>query len=168
MRLAASVGSSDQRGDAIVRQLQRRAGIDRLMSSGGPQRKAPGRLGAIPGTLGPVRTCEGSKEAHRSGGQESAGEAGEALHQSGQLVSGDLGRLIFHIVTASVTALTQISASMVVPSSRTTQSLMSRPSREKKASALNKPVSPSPENIRGVTGSKATVARLRAVVRSLN
>ena len=35
---------------------------------------------------------------------------------------------IFPIDTASVTALTQISASMVVPSSPTTQSLMSRPS----------------------------------------
>jgi hypothetical protein len=31
--------------------------------------------------------------------------------------------------------------------------LMRRPSRAKKASALNRPVSPSPENIRGVSGA---------------
>ena len=86
---------------------------------------------------------------------------------SGSLV--DVGLIfILAIDTASVTALTQISASMVVPSSPTMQSLMRRPSRAKKASALNKPVSPSPENIRGVSGSKATVPRLRAVLRSLN
>ena len=60
---------------------------------------------------------------------------------------------LFRIDTASVTALTQISASMVVPSSPTIQSLMRRPSRAKKASALNRPVSPSPENIRGVSGA---------------
>jgi hypothetical protein len=54
---------------------------------------------------------------------------------------------------------------MVVSSSPTMQSLMSRPSRAKKASALNNPVSPSPENIRGVSGSKATVPRRRAVLR---
>ena len=88
-------------------------------------------------------------------------------HSDGPLV--DVGLIfIFPIDTASVTALTQISASMVVPSSPTTQSLMSRPSRAKKASALNKPVSPSPENIRGVSGSKAIVLRFRAVLRSLN
>ena len=73
---------------------------------------------------------------------------------------------LFRIDTASVTALTQISASMVVPSSPTIQSLMRRPSRAKKASALNRPVSPSPENIRGVSG--ATLSRLRAVLKSLN
>jgi hypothetical protein len=38
---------------------------------------------------------------------------------------------VFPIDTASVTALTQISVSMVVPSSPTMQSLMSRPSRAK-------------------------------------
>ena len=75
---------------------------------------------------------------------------------------------LFRIDTASVTALTQISASMVVPSSPTIQSLMRRRSRAKKASALNRPVSPSPENTRGVSGSKATLSRLRAVLKSLN
>jgi hypothetical protein len=37
----------------------------RLMSSGGPQRKAPGRLGATPGPSVPVRACEGSKKGRR-------------------------------------------------------------------------------------------------------
>ena len=66
---------------------------------------------------------------------------------------------IFPIDTASVTALTQISASMVVPSSPTyaelnEQTILS----EEKASAVNKPVSPSPENVEesvGIEGDRA-------------
>ena len=53
---------------------------------------------------------------------------------------GDVGlTFIFPIDTASVTALTQISASMVVPSSPTMQSLMRRPSRAKKGFPLEQP-----------------------------
>jgi hypothetical protein len=103
-----------------------------------------GGWGATPGPSVPVRACEGSKEGRRPRyyqlrrATKSPAEAGgESLHRDGvsrgcsfrESYAGSEAGLIFHIVTASVTALAQISASMVVPFSLTTQSLMRRPSR---------------------------------------